>query len=230
MPPSASHTPHRATRALLVSAALTIALAARQLLASDRGDLRPQETPAADIADVYSFVAPVPDAANPGTYLSGDRLVLAMTVMPNASPGATFATDVEYLFRIRPTADGRAQSVGQELTLACRFDAFTGGSQRFFCNINGFFFAGQTDAVPSDASAPLRVFAGRRKDPSSGGAEPLVALTAAGAQLPASPATNSHAGQAVLAIVAEVDMPRVLFRGAAVGARPLVAVSAQTSR
>src|ERR1700754_4794202 len=48
--------------------------------------------PAIDIADFYAFPSP----SEPG------RLVLVMTVFPNARPGALFSDAASYRFRIRP--------------------------------------------------------------------------------------------------------------------------------
>ena len=54
--------------------------------------------PAIDLADMYAFPSP--------TQLG--RLVLAMTVFPNARPGALFSDAADYRFRIdQPFADGR---------------------------------------------------------------------------------------------------------------------------
>ena len=50
--------------------------------------------PAIDIGDLYVF--PSPD--RPG------RLVLAMTVFPNAQPGALFSDAASYRFSVRPVA------------------------------------------------------------------------------------------------------------------------------
>ena len=209
---------------LVVAAA---ALVSAKLWASDRGDA-PSGTldPASDIVDVYSFMSPVPRAGGPVPFLPSGRFVAAMTVRPNAATDATFATDVDYSFRIQSTPDGTAPDGTVNVLLSCRFAAPIAGAQDYFCNANGVVVAGTTGIVSSDAAAPLRVFAGRRKDPSNGPAA-LVANHTAGATAPA----NAYAGQSVLAIVAELNVGTVLFGGdPPEGRLPLFSVSAETSR
>ena len=73
--------------------------------------------PAIDVADMYAFPSP----SRPG------QLVLAMTVFPNARPGALFSDAVDYRFRLRPVtvpAGGPAArfDVGtDEYDLTCTF-------------------------------------------------------------------------------------------------------------
>src|SRR6478672_10170065 len=75
--------------------------------------------PAIDIADSYVFPSP----SRPG------RLVLVMTVFPNAQPGALFSDAASYRFRLRPviTPGGGPKSrfeVGtDEFDITCTFGA-----------------------------------------------------------------------------------------------------------
>src|SRR4029077_20896807 len=75
--------------------------------------------PAIDIADLYAFKSP----AGPG------RLVLVMTVFPNAGPGAMFSDAASYRFRIRPvTMPASGAGTGfeiatEEYDVTCTFAA-----------------------------------------------------------------------------------------------------------
>lgn len=208
--------------ALLACAAMISA----KLLASDRGDEPSVNDPKSDIVDVYSFMAPKA-ATTPATgFVPNSRMVLAMTVLPNAPAGSHFASDVDHTFRIQSTADGSAPDDAVSVLLSCRFEAPISGAQNYFCNANGVYATGVTNTVKSEAAdAPFRVFAGLRKDPSNGPAS-LVANYTSGATAP----VNAYAGQSVLAIVAEIDLPTVIFGGETPAEYPLLSVSAETSR
>ena len=75
--------------------------------------------PATDIGDNYVFPSP----SRPG------RLVLVMTVFPNAQPGALFSDAVSYRFRVRPVTipaggPGSRFEVGtDEYDVTCTFAA-----------------------------------------------------------------------------------------------------------
>src|SRR5712664_1410692 len=75
--------------------------------------------PAIDIGDAYVFPSP----SRPG------RLVLVMTVFPNAQPGALFSDAVSYRFRVRPVSipaggPGSGFEVGtDEYDVTCTFPA-----------------------------------------------------------------------------------------------------------
>ena len=74
---------------------------------------------AEDIGDLYAFPSP----SRPG------RLVLAMTVFPNAQPGSVFSDATSYRFRIRPVTipagnAGSRFAVGpDEYDVTCTFAA-----------------------------------------------------------------------------------------------------------
>src|SRR3954462_10428069 len=88
--------------------------------------------PAIDIADLYVFPSP----SRPG------RLVLVMTVFPNAQPGALFSDAAGYRFRLRPVTipaggPGSRFEVGaDEHAVTCTFAApGTDGGQEGTCTL-----------------------------------------------------------------------------------------------
>lgn len=209
------------------SALLAASLVSARLFASDRGDEPVAADAPADIVDVFSFMAPNPKPGFPGEFLPSNRLVLAMTVLPNASANDVFASDVDYTFRVQSTADLAAPDGAVDVLVSCRFAAPIAGQQEFVCSSNGFFYRGNTGEVSNDNTAALRVFAGHRRDPSSGPASALLGLQNGPA---AAPIPNPYATQSVLAVIAELDVTQVVFGGVAPAEMPLLSVSAETSR
>ena len=231
----------RFTLAIAFVALASLGLAAMRSHASDHRDGTATTTdPATDIADVYAFMRPLdadggaPETGAPeaGPYAKSDHLVLVMTVFPSATGSATFDPRGEFLFNVAAAApDVRAGDVDPtiDVLVACRFQpaASSNGTQPFICSVNGFFFAGNTDELAGADSAPLRVFAGRRADPAFGAANAAMAAVASGSLPDASNAADDFSNDNVLAIVAEIDVDRVVFGDA--GRRPL-AVSATVGR
>ena len=202
-----------------------VATVAYRSRASDHDDYSPgANEPATDIADVFAFMKPNP-LADGGAGVS-DRLVLMMTVHPRASKSSEFDAYGDYVFVIQGAAEPPAVGVDKtiDVTLGCRFQAKTdGGQQPFVCSSNGFFFAGETNVVSGVEDGPLRVYAGLRADPTAGALRGVVAALDAGVL--SEGGTNDFAGANVLAIVAEVDVTRVVFGDAS---RRTLAIAATT--
>lgn len=225
----------RFTLPIAFVALASLGLAAMRSRASDHRDgTATTADPATDIADVYAFMRPVDadgGAPDGGAYAKSDHLVLVMTLFPSAAGSATFDPRGEFLFNVAAAAaDVRAGDVDStiDVLVACRFQpAIPNGTQPFICSVNGFFFAGNTDEIAGADGAPLRVFAGRRADPAFGAANAAMAAVASGTLPDASNATDDFSKDDVLAIVAEIDVDRVVFGDA--GRRPL-AVSATVGR
>jgi hypothetical protein len=141
------------TVGVAVLALTTLAGAARAADHRDGPGVRAD--PAADINDVFAWMAP--DAG---------RVYMAMTVFPFAAEGARFSDSAQYLFH---TASGPAfgRASANEVLVACVFD--NGDPQRIACRVGG------TDTIATGvASDPagivssdgrLRVYAGLRNDP-----------------------------------------------------------------
>ncbi|MBK6691183.1 MAG: hypothetical protein IPG50_03115 [Myxococcales bacterium] len=130
------------------------------------------------------------------------------------------------MFVIQGAAEPPAVGVDKtiDVTLGCRFQAKTdGGQQPYVCSSNGFFFAGETNVVSGVEDGPLRVYAGLRADPTVGAAGTVVGAVDAG--LLPDAGTNDFANTNVLAIVAEVDVNRVVFGDAS---RRTLAIAATT--
>lgn len=215
--------------ALATVAMGTAALGGRPSRASDHAD-GPSAAgdPSTDITDVFAFMRPEPVD---GGFGPSSHLVLAMTVFPNAPATATFDPAGDYLVNVAAApSDPLAGSVNTarlDVVLRCRFGApGDGGAQSFVCSCNGQFATGTTGAVDSDSTSPFRVFAGRRADPAFGAVD-AVAKAAASGNLPPDAGSNDFAGRSVLAIVAELDVDRVLFGD---GGRYPLAISASTGR
>jgi Domain of unknown function (DUF4331) len=124
--------------------------------------------PAIDIADVYAFPSP----SEPG------RLVLVMTVFPNARPGALFSDAASYRFRIRPVtipAGGPARrfDVGaDEYDITCTFTEPTESAdagqprQEGACTLpNGTTVSFVVDDESGVEVPGVRIYAGLRMDP-----------------------------------------------------------------
>lgn len=195
------------------------AFGALTLRASDHRDGdRVAADPTMDITDVFAFMRPVHDDA--GGYEPSNHLVLALTVHPDAPADARFDPSGEYKLNVfGAKADAGGVDPSLQLTMDCRFQpAAASGHQPFVCSMNGFFFAGETDVMSGNANDPIRVFAGRRADPAFGAAKAIAASVDAGMLLEAG--SNDFASSNVLAIVAELDVDRVVFADA--GRRPLI--------
>ena len=170
--------------------------------------------PAIDIGDAYVFPSP----SRPG------RLVLVMTVFPNAQPGALFSDAASYRFRVRPVAipaggPGSRFEVGtDEYDITCAFAApvtdDAGNSvQEGTCTLpNGAAVSFRVDDEKGAEAPGARVFAGLRMDPlfndSTGYVETLatrrLAFQANG--------TNGADGWDILGIVVELDVATMLWR------------------
>lgn len=101
--------------------------------------------PAADINDVYAFVNP----NDPG------EVILAMTVVPLATPSSVFSDSVSYNFLITNDA-------GDDITISCgRID---GSAQTLQCSgPNGLSAGGLLNTT--NTNGDMRLFAGLRDDP-----------------------------------------------------------------
>jgi hypothetical protein len=182
--------------------------------------------PAIDIGDLYAF--PSPD--RPG------RLVLVMTVFPNAQPGALFSDAASYRFSIRPVTipngPGARFEVGaDQYDITCTFaaplttDDDGNPVQEGMCALpNGAAISFRVNDAQGAEAPGVRVFAGLRMDPlfidGVGYVETLakrrLAFQANG--------TNTADGWNILGIVVELDAAAML--GAASGT--LFAVAGET--
>ena len=122
--------------------------------------------PAIDIGDNYVFPSP----SRPG------RLVLAMTVFPNAQPGALFSDAADYRFRLRPVTipvSGSRFEVGTD-----EYDVTVTFAAPVTLDDAGDLVQEGTVTLPTGAAVPFRVndeqgtevggarvFAGLRMDP-----------------------------------------------------------------
>jgi hypothetical protein len=158
--------------------------------------------PAGDICDVYAFPSP----ESPG------RLVLVMTVMPQADPFALFSDGIVCRFRLRPltpTATGFAVGAA-EFVVDCAFDPPEDGDpmpvQRGRClPPSGEPVTFTVHDERGGRGAGVRVFAGRRSDPFFMDV-PAWRESVLGGHLAFKPVgTNSVAGFTVLGVVVELD-------------------------
>lgn len=130
--------------------ALTVTSVASWALAADHRDGPQVKTdPPADINDLYSWV-------------DGDNIVLALTVLPQAGADAAFSPDVQYVFHTQSHAAFGA--TGTPLDIICTFDA----AKMIQCWAGADEYVTGDASVPagiSSASAKFKVFAGLRDDP-----------------------------------------------------------------
>jgi len=183
--------------------------------------------PAIDIADLYVFPSP----SRPG------RLVLVMTVFPNAQPGALFSDAASYRFRVRPVTipfngPGSRFEVGtDEYAITCRFAApvTTDGAGSFvqegMCTLpNGATVSFRANDEQGAEAPSARVFAGLRMDPlfidSTGFVETLGTRRLAFQEN----GSNAADGWDALGIVVELDVATMLGRAPGT----LFAVAAET--
>lgn len=125
--------------------ALAVVLVAAGALAADHADGPAlADDPAADILDVYTFVAP----ADP------TRLVLVMTVHPFAVVGSRFSPRVDYVFHVEQNI-----GLGDVFDFRCRVD-----DRAYTCiGPGGLEAAGTLDAQAGDAA--FRAWAGLADNP-----------------------------------------------------------------
>lgn len=198
--------------------------------------------PAADIADLYTF-------------MDGSRAVFVLTVFPSAPAGALFSDKVQYV--LHTTSSAKLGEPETNKDIVCTFQG-TAAPQTIQC------WVGATDAfVTGDASGPngvaspdgkVKVFAGLRKDPFFFNRDGFVStvgkvkgflasgsiMTTAGCPnlfggiekevqtelrtAPGGPAVDAFDDQSTLAIVVSVDKALVT------GSGPVVSAWASTNR
>jgi hypothetical protein len=216
------------TRALLVLFAVAGggALALRSTVrASDHLDgPRTVADPQADITDVFAFTSPENAA----------HLVLAMAVTPFAGTGATFSSDVDYVFRVRRVDAPQPLTLDAAvLDVTCDFAGGDAAPQAVTCTAPGGLRAsaivGDTSGgdAGSSPAAPMRVFAGPRSDPAFFDRQGALATLQTGRA--SFTGQNAFALQNVLAIVVEIDT-RTAFAADAGPALPMLAVAGETIR
>ena len=179
--------------------------------------------PASDLTDVFAFTSPSDPA----------RVVLAMAVGPYSAADAAFSPLVTYAFRVQRvdalspfTLDTTARDV------VCTFDAAT--PQRVSCTGPGAVMAAAAVGDPSGGGAggPMRVFAGLRSDPAFFDRQGALATLSTGRA--SFTGDNAFAGANVLALVVEIDSALFTLASDAAaatdGARPVLAVAAETTR
>ncbi len=151
---------------LAIVASLTIAVPAAHAI--DHVDSPSAAAdPAADIAGLYAW-------------MDGGRVVLALTVHPDADATSKFSDAVQYVFHTESHASYAANAASVQATdIVCTFDA----AQTIQCWVSD---ADYVTGDASDASAPLtsasgdvQVFAGPRADPTYFNLEGFGDLTAA---------------------------------------------------
>ena len=170
--------------------------------------------PAIDIADNYVFPSP----SRPG------RLVLVMTVFPNAQPGALFSDAASYRFRVRPVtipaSPGSRFEVGtDEYDITFAFaapvttdDAGDSVQEGTVTLPNGATVSFRVNDEQGAEAPGARVFAGLRMDPlfndSTGYVETLATRRLAFQEN----GTNGADGWDILGIVVELDVATMLGR------------------
>ena len=183
--------------------------------------------PAIDIGDAYVFPSP----SRPG------RLVLVMTVFPNAQPGALFSDAAGYRFRVRPVtvpADGPGSgfAVGSdEYDITCTFAAPASmddaGSpvQQGTCTLpDGATVSFRVNDEQGGEAPGARVFAGLRMDPLFNDSTAYVETLATQRLAFRADGTNGADGWDILGIVVELDVATMFGRAPGT----LLAVGAET--
>ena len=183
--------------------------------------------PAIDIGDGYVFPSP----SRPG------RLVLAMTVFPNARPGALFSDAAGYRFRIRPVSipaggPGSRFEVGtDEYDITCTFaapvttDDAGNPVQQGVCTFpNGATVAFRVNDERGAEAPGARVFAGLRMDPLFNDSTAYVETLATRRLALRANGSNGADGWDILGIVVELDVATMLGRAPGT----LFAVAAET--
>ena len=158
--------------------------------------------PAIDIADNYVFPAPS----------EAGRLVLAMTVFPNAQPGARFSDAARYRFRLRPATIGSGSRVEvgtDEYEITCTFT--TDDVQEGTCTLpNGATVSFRVDDEQGAEAPGARVFAGLRMDPLFNDSTAYVETLATRRLAFRADGANGADGWDILAIVVELDVATML--------------------
>ncbi len=152
-----------------------------------------QADPAADINDVYAFVSP----ENP------NKVIVIMTVFPQADANAAFSDAVEYRFNVQQIADGNARR-----DVVCTF----GADDAYTCSgPPGVVASGTVGGEPATGDS-IKAWAGLRDDPFFFDLNGFLAVV--GANPNADPlcrvqmdqtGTDFFAGLNTLAIVLELD-------------------------
>jgi hypothetical protein len=171
--------------------------------------------PAGDICDLYAFPSP----ERPG------RLVLAMTVLPLATPESFFSDAIACRFRLRPLAieaDKHAFSFGpedSELVFTCTFEAPQPGVDGARPAQDGYCIAPSGETVRfrvgdegGGRGDGLRVYAGLRSDPFFIDLPAYLESLKTGRLAFKPEGHNSLAGANVLGLVVEVDCEPLLQR------------------
>jgi hypothetical protein len=174
--------------------------------------------PQADITDIFAFASP----ENRG------HVVFAMTVVPFASSSASFAPQVDYVFRVRRVTAPKPLTLDPApLDIACAVDDADGAGQTMTCVGPGGMRATATigDTTGGMSQSGMRVFAGRRADPSFFDRQGALATMARASA--SFTGQNAFAGADVLAIVVEIDAGMLSDAGAGL---PMLAVAAETIR
>jgi Domain of unknown function (DUF4331) len=169
--------------------------------------------PAIDIADNYVFPSP----SQPG------RLVLVMTVFPNAQPGALFSDAADYRFRIRPVTipaggPGSRFEVGtDEYDVTCTFaapvttDDADSPVQEGTCTLpNGATVSFRMNDEQGAEAPGARVFAGLRMDPLFNDSTAYVETLATRQLAFQENGANGADGWDILGIVVELDIATML--------------------
>ena len=172
--------------------------------------------PAIDIADTYVF--PKPSQAG--------RLVLAMTVFPNAQPGARFSDAASYRFRLRPATIGavgpgsRVEVGTDEYEITCTFaapvttDDDGNTVQKGTCTFpNGTTVFFRVDDEQGAEAPGARVFAGLRMDPLFNDSTAYVETLATRQLAFRADGANGADGWDILGIVVELDVATMLGPG-----------------
>ena len=183
--------------------------------------------PAIDIGDLYVFPSP----SRPG------RLVLVMTVFPNAQPGALFSDAAGYRFRVRPvtipaSGPGARFEVGTEqYDITCTFappattDSAGLSVQEGTCTLpNGATVSFRVNDERSAEAPGARVFAGLRMDPLFIDGTGYVRTLATRRVAFQENGANTAEGWNILSIVVEIDVATMLARAPGT----LFAVAAET--
>jgi hypothetical protein len=183
--------------------------------------------PAIDIGDLYVFPSP----SRPG------RLVLAMSVFPNAQPGALFSDAASYRFSLRPVTipsggPGSRFEVGTDrydVTCAFAAPATTDDAgnpvQEGTCMLpNGATVSFRVNDEQGAEAPGARVFAGLRMDPLFIDGTGYVQTLAPGHLSFQASGTNTADGWNILGIVVELDVATMLGRAPGT----LFAVAAET--
>jgi Domain of unknown function (DUF4331) len=174
--------------------------------------------PAIDIGDSYVFPSP----SRPG------RLVLVMTVFPNAQPGALFSDAASYRFRVRPvTIPAGGHGSGFEVG-ADEFDVTYTFAAPVATDDPGNPVQEGTGALPNGATVSFRVdneqgaeapgarvFAGLRMDPLFNDSTSYVETLATRRLAFQANGTNGADGWDILGIVVELDVATMLGRAPA---------------